>query len=240
MKVVPISAPVRSQVISSLRDAILQGRFLPGQKLVEADLCELMGVSRPSVREALRQLEAEKLVVITPFRGPAVARIDWDEASQIYEVRALLEGQAAYLFAQRVTDADLESMEASLRTFQAAARRGDEAGRLLSTEEFYGVMLDKCGNKVIRDLLAGLHARINFLRARSMSRAGRAKQSGAEMQRIYEALHARSPKKAQQACTDHVRLACEAAKASFADPLAASAARPARAAARKAKAGTSR
>jgi DNA-binding GntR family transcriptional regulator len=216
MKVVPISAPVRSQVISSLRDAILQGRFQPGQKLVEADLCELMGVSRPSVREALRQLEAEKLVVITPFRGPAVARIDWAEASQIYEVRALLEGQAAFLFAQRVTDANLEAMEAALRAFQAAARRGDEAGRLHSTEEFYGVMLDHCGNKVIRDLLAGLHARINFLRARSMSRTGRAKQSGAEMQRIFEALQARNPKKAQQACIEHVRLACEAAKASFA------------------------
>ncbi len=216
MKVVPISAPVRSQVISSLRDAILQGRFEPGQKLVEADLCELMGVSRPSVREALRQLEAEKLVIITPFRGPAVARIDWDEAGQIYEVRALLEGQAAYLFAQRATDPQLAAMEASLRSFQSAVKNADESARLVHTEAFYRVMLDNCGNTVIRDLLAGLHARINFLRARSMSRAGRAKKSVAELQRIYEGLRARDPKKAQAACIEHVRLAGEAAKASFA------------------------
>ncbi|HWD15746.1 MAG TPA: GntR family transcriptional regulator, partial [Casimicrobiaceae bacterium] len=95
MRVGPIAAPVRSQTVGNLRNAILTGRFAPGARLVEAELCRLLGVSRPSVREALRQLEAERLVVITPFKGPAVARIEWPEAEQIYEVRALLEGQAA-------------------------------------------------------------------------------------------------------------------------------------------------
>ena len=89
LRVGPIAAPVRSQTVGNLRDAILAGRFAPGERLVEAELCRLLGVSRPSIREALRQLEAERLVVITPFKGPAVARIEWPEAEQIYEVRVL-------------------------------------------------------------------------------------------------------------------------------------------------------
>lgn len=235
MQVSHVAAPVRTQIISNLRNAILQGHFQPGQKLVEADLCERLGVSRPSVREALRQLEAEKLVVITPFRGPAVAKIGWEEASEIYEARSLLEGHAAYLYARRSTAEELAGMKAALARFREAVLRGDVGARLTHTSEFYSIILENCGNAVIREFLGVLHARINFLRARSMSRVGRAKESAAEMKRILDALRARSPDKARQACVDHVKRACEAAKATFSQPAAkALAAAPKRKPTRKA------
>ncbi|MGE3625836.1 MAG: GntR family transcriptional regulator, partial [Hyphomicrobiales bacterium] len=88
---------VQSQVVSKLRDAILSGHFQPGERLVESALCEMANVSRSSIREALRRLEAEKLIVIVPNKGPSVANITWEEAEDIYQVRALLEGGAAYL-----------------------------------------------------------------------------------------------------------------------------------------------
>lgn len=215
MRVGPIAAPVRSQTVGNLRNAILTGRFAPGERLVEAELCRLLGVSRPSVREALRQLEAERLVVITPFKGPAVARIDWPEAEQIYEVRALLEGQAGYLFAARASKEQIAAMSQALKRFEEAARADNAESRLLHTDEFYNVMLNGCGNAVIADLLTGVHARINFLRARSMSQQGRSSESARELRRILNAIAAGDAEKARDACIEHVRRAASAAKASF-------------------------
>jgi GntR family transcriptional regulator, trigonelline degradation regulator len=211
-----IAAPVRSQTVGNLRSAILAGRFAAGARLVEAELCRLLGVSRPSVREALRQLEAERLVVITPFKGPAVAKIDWPEAEQIYEVRALLEGQAAYLFATRASKEQVAVMRSALKHFEDAVRKNDAEGRLLHTDEFYNVMLKGSGNVVIGDLLTGLHARINLLRARSMSQQGRSSESTRELRRIVSAIAAGDAETARAACIEHVRRAADAAKASFA------------------------
>jgi DNA-binding GntR family transcriptional regulator len=201
--------------VGNLRNAILTGRFAAGARLVEAELCRLLGVSRPSVREALRQLEAERLVVITPFKGPAVATIDWPEAEQIYEVRALLEGQAAYLFATRASKEQVAAMRSALKHFEDAVRKNDAEGRLLHTDEFYNVMLKGSGNIVIGDLLTGLHARINLLRARSMSQQGRSRESTGELRRIVSAIVARDAETARAACIEHVRRAANAAKASF-------------------------
>ena len=168
------------------------------------------------MREALRQLEAERLVVITPFKGPAVARIDWPEAEQIYEVRALLEGQAAYLFATRASKEQVSAMRAALRRFEDAVRQDDAEARLLHTDAFYNVMLKGCGNVVIADLLMGVHARINFLRARSMSQQGRSSESARELRRILSAIAAGDAEKARAASIEHVRRAANAAEASFA------------------------
>src|SRR5512138_1076944 len=88
---------VRQEAVEKLRAAILAGRFQPGDRLVEADLCKVLGVSRPSLREALRSLEAERLIAIVPNRGPQIPIVSWTEAEEIYHVRALLEGEAAAL-----------------------------------------------------------------------------------------------------------------------------------------------
>src|SRR5690606_9926532 len=120
-----------------LREAILSGYFRPGQRLIEADLCELMRVSRTSVREALRRLEAEKLITIVPNRGPSVTEITWDEAKEIYHVRAILEGEAAALMAARVTPADRSEMQAALAAFVQADENDDAIGRLTATSRFY-------------------------------------------------------------------------------------------------------
>lgn len=211
----PVAAPVRSHVVGNLRDAILAGRIAPGERLVEPELCRLLGVSRPSLREALRQLEAERLVVITPFKGPSVAKIEWAEALQIYEVRALLEGQAAFLFAGIASKAQIAEMDSALRQFEDAVREDRAADRLFHTDEFYNVMLEGCGNQVIADLLTGLHARISFLRAKSMSRQGRSRESVRELRQILKSLASGNAEGARAATMEHVRRASDAAKESF-------------------------
>ena len=206
---------VLSQTVAKLRDAILSGHFEPGARLIEADLCQQMQVSRTSIREALRRLEAEKLVTSVPNKGPSVSVIAWDQAEQIYAVRALLEGEAAALFAQRATAREIRQMGAALDAFTKAVSRNDPLERLNATSRFYEVMLLGCGNLVIRELLEGLFARVNFLRARSMSRPGRARYSAREMRRMFAAISKRDPGAARLAAVDHVQAACAAARDVF-------------------------
>src|SRR5690349_13762377 len=103
MQVVRHAATLRLQVEEKLRNAIAAGRFKPGERLVERDLCARLDVSRALIREALRQLEAEGLIVAVPHRGPVVASITVEEARQIYAVRALLEGFAGRGFVGHAT-----------------------------------------------------------------------------------------------------------------------------------------
>ena len=105
-----IAAPLREQVVTWLRKSISEGRFEPGERLVERELCELTKVSRPLVREVLRQLEVEGLVVTVPQKGVIVVKITPAEAMQIYQVRGVLEGLAARLFAQNGTAAQKEAL----------------------------------------------------------------------------------------------------------------------------------
>jgi DNA-binding GntR family transcriptional regulator len=206
---------VHVQTTGKLRYAIMTGHFKPGERLVEAKLCELMQVSRASVREALRRLEAEKLVVIVPNRGPSVAEITWPEAEQIYRVRAILEGEAAAMFATRTTPMQVKRMRMALESFAEAAAEKDAIGRLNATGQFYEVLLTGCGNDIIRDILDGLNARINFLRARSMSRPDRARYSLAEMRRMLAAINKGDAEAARKAAVDHVNAACLAAQQAF-------------------------
>lgn len=206
---------VQIQTVNKLRDAILSGFFRPGQRLVEADLCEMMKVSRTSVREALRCLAAERLITIVPNRGPSVTEITWEEARQIYDARAILEGEVAALLAERATLEQKREMRSALAAFIEAEENEDAMGRLTSTSRFYDVMLRGCGNRVIGEMLQGLVARINFLRARSMSLPGRAKYSASEMRRILRAIEKRDAAGARVAAVEHVRNACAAAKRVF-------------------------
>ena len=215
LRITPVT--IQGQTASKLRDAILDGLFKPGEKLLEAELCRQMGVSRTSVREALRQLEAERLVTIIPNRGPSVTLLTWREAAAIYDARELLEGEAAARFAERATSAEVALAKAALADFDRAVTLDDAHGRLTHTQRFYDLIIQGCGNPIIGEMLQSLFARINFLRARSMSREGRGKMSSIEMWHIYTAIEGRNARAARAAAVQHVKSACAAAREVFAE-----------------------
>ncbi len=93
-------------------------------------------------------------------------------------------------------------------------------GRLEATQRFYSVILSGCGNPVIGEISQGQVARINFLRARSMSRDGRSRQSAVEMWRIFNAIEKRKPSEARQAAVDHIKAAAEAAREAYDESVA--------------------
>jgi DNA-binding GntR family transcriptional regulator len=160
---------VQAQLADKLRSIILSGLFGPGERLDESRLCKLFATSRPSLREALRQLAAERLVVLAPNGGSSLAVIRLDE---VRNIRALLESEAVALFAARHS-IELSRLKQALKRCEAAIRDNDPLERITSVQDFYDVILNGCGNQIISELLHGLMARVAFLRSRSMSPAGR-------------------------------------------------------------------
>ena len=204
---------LRQQVLEALRNAILDFQFKPGDRLVERELCELTGVSRTSVREALRHLESEGLVENVANRGPTVAALTVEDARQIYEVRSALEALAGALFAERASEAQRQALVAATRKLEDAFASGDRRRIRQQTSRYYDVLLEGSGNKFVGDMIRGLQARVMFLRSTSMSHPGRAPASLAEMQRITKAIQKRDPKAAHEACRAHIDAARDAALA---------------------------
>ena len=202
---------LRHQVENVLRQAIMTGRFAPGARLVERELCETLGVSRTSVREALRKLEAEKLVRSVPHKGPVVAVMTKQEASELYALRALLEGFAAHEFARLADDSAIARFGEVARELRVEATARNQAGVLRAKTALYDVLLDNCGNSLIKEFLTSLYSRVNLLRATSLMHPERLPASLREIDKLYKALKARDGEAAQQAARIHVQNAEKAA-----------------------------
>lgn len=212
-----ISRPMltlRQQVEEKVRNAITLGKFKPGQRLVERELCELLGVGRTSIREALRQLEAEGLVENTPHKGPQVRMISDEEARQLYSVRALLEGYAGREFAQRREPKMVSHLKETLDEMEMIAMSGDHRSLVEAKAKFYEVLLLGSGNPFVSEMLTSLHNRISLMRAKSLSRPGRIPASMKEIRTVYQAIADGDGDAAETACKFHVEAAWAAAFAS--------------------------
>lgn len=206
---------VQSIAVRNMREAITSGYFQPGERLVESEMCTMLGISRPSLREALRSLEAEKLVTIIPNKGPIIPILSIDEAREIYDVRILLEGEAAALAAVKASESAIAAMQAALRAFDAAVSGRDAEGQVKATRAFYDQILASCSHSLIEAMMNTLLARITFLRLKSMSLEGRAEKSAREMYAILRCIAARNAEGARSAAIRHVKKACEAAMLAF-------------------------
>ena len=195
-------APIRAQVLDNLRQAILDGRFAPGQRLIERELVELTGVSRTSIREALRELAAEGLVTTIPNKGTVVATLSAEDARQLYQVRAVLEGLAGKLFVANASPAQRRALAKQLATIDRLAAR--DASILEAKDRFYDILFVGGGNVALHQTAASLHARIRALRSLSLSLPGRARKSVAELHDIIDAIDSDDAEKAARACRRHV------------------------------------
>lgn len=214
-------ATLRSQVENYLRNAIEEGRFKPGDRLVERELCEQMKISRPSLREALRALEAEKLIVNVPHRGPVVASISVDEAKDLYAIRALMEGFAAHEFARLADDKAVQQLGAAIAGLRNATQSGDKRALLEEGAKFYDALLGGCGNKLVMEMTRSLFLRIKILRSTSLNKPERAGPSLRELEAVYEAIAARNPSLARELAQTHVMKAQQSALEILAEQPAA-------------------
>ncbi len=209
-KVERIAAPLREQVLDLLRREIVEMRLRPGQRLVERELTERIGVSRTTIRECLRQLAAEGLVTTIPQKGVIVAIPSPKEAEELYEVRALLEGIVAREFVQNATAPQVRALRSALLGLDESEAADDPGVMLQAKKRFYDVLFDGAGNMTVRSILEGLQARISVLRATSLAVPGRPRQSVLEIGAIVGAIERRDADGAADAAALHVRQAARA------------------------------
>lgn len=193
-----------------LRRAIADGDLVPGTKLGERELAVKYGVGRTAVRDALRHLAAERIVVLTENRGARVRELDYAEAADIYDIRAVLEGLAGELFAIRGSASAKKLFAESLEPVREALEGPDTTTMLQASDVFYDYLLAGSGNTELREAVNRLHVRIHQIRRVSLSMRDRAQPTIEGLQRIVNAILAGDPIQARLACIDHVRASAAA------------------------------
>lgn len=139
--------PLRDVVFNTLRTAIITGEFAPGERLMEIALADRLGVSRTPVREAIRKLELEGLVVMIPRRGAEVARITEAGLKEVLEVRCAMEELAVELACRRSDKASLEQLKAAHQKFVDAVKKGDTLEITNQDEAFHECIFEMSRNK---------------------------------------------------------------------------------------------
>ncbi|NMB46955.1 MAG: GntR family transcriptional regulator [Firmicutes bacterium] len=207
--------PLRDIVFETLREAIIAGQLRPGERLMEVQIAEELGVSRTPVREAIRKLELEGFVIMVPRKGAYVSDMSIKDVTDVFEIRRALEGLAAELAAERMTEDELEELERLLvRTAETTARLD-----VLSTVDmdtgFHQVIYEASRNEKLSNMLYHLREQIQRFRTQSLSRPGRLRRVLIEHQGIVDALKQRDTDLARQLAEGHIDNAEDALLAVF-------------------------
>jgi GntR family transcriptional regulator, trigonelline degradation regulator len=207
---------LRELTLDKLRGAIVQGYFRPGARLVERTLCDELGVSRTVVREVLRHLETEGLVEIVARQGPIVARLDPAQVGEIYELRGLLEANAARACAEEATPEVVRQLRGIRGIIEEAFEKRDLPRVLEYTERFYETLFEAAGKHVSLTVVKTLNARINRLRALTIATPGRGSDSNREMNLLLDAIERRDGDAASAASFAHIKRTSELALSALA------------------------
>lgn len=202
---------LRTKIIAHLRRAIEAGILEPGTRLVEKDLCEQLEVSRTSLREALRELQAEGVLTYASNRGLTVATVTRREAENIYRIRQVLEPLLVEQFIENASGADIQTLKASSRKLKAAYRSGDFAAITAAKRDFYDRICIGADNAIAFDILNRLTLRTSQLRRKSVARAERQAQSVQEIESLVRAIGAGDVGAARRFAELHVANAARSA-----------------------------
>ncbi|MHB8172417.1 MAG: GntR family transcriptional regulator [Thermincolia bacterium] len=196
--------PLREIVFESLREAIINGNLKPGERMMEIQLAEEMGVSRTPVREAIRKLELEGFVVMVPRKGAYVASISIKDIADVFEIRAALESLAAGLAAERITEDELESMERSLVRVAEATEANDLESLINMDTDFHEILYKASRNERLVQIISNLREQIQRFRTTSLAHPGRMKVALEEHKQIVEAISQRDVEAARNLAREHI------------------------------------
>ncbi|MEK9850090.1 MAG: GntR family transcriptional regulator [Candidatus Puniceispirillum sp.] len=205
------AAPLRMKIIDAIRSAIEHGTLRPGDRLIEKQLCEQLGVSRTSLREALRELQAEGVIASVSARGLAVVEISRRDARDIYLIRARIEALIFEQFAEYATDAEIDALGVIYQDLIAAYNSGTFSAISNAKANWHNYVCKVTQNSVARNLLSRLTLRTAQLRNRSVIRKERQAQSIAELTTLMEALKNRDLPATAAAAQRHVLSASDSA-----------------------------
>jgi DNA-binding GntR family transcriptional regulator len=196
--------PLREVVSETLREAIASGVLKPGERLMEIQLAEELGVSRTPVREAIRKLELEGFVIMIPRRGTYVADLSIKDINEVFEIRTALDVLAAGLAAERITDDELELMERILVQIGEYVDKNELEPIVELDSQFHDILYRACRNDRLVGIINNLREQFTRFRTISMAFPGRIKNTLEEHSRLVEAIASREVDLAQQLAREHM------------------------------------
>ncbi len=189
---------------AQLEDDVVTGRLAPGARLNEASLAARFGVSRTPVRETLRQLAAQGLVEIRPYRGAIVSSPDPKSLMEMFEVVAELEAMCGRLAARRLTDESEKELTDALQACAGAAENGDPDAYYYENERFHHAIYKASGNAFLEEQAVSLQKRLAPFRRLQLRVRNRIINSQREHDAIVRAIISSDPEGAANALRSHV------------------------------------
>jgi len=196
--------PLREVVFETLREAIISGILKPGERMMEIQLADELGVSRTPVREAIRKLELEGFVVMIPRKGAYVSDISFKDINDIFEIRGALEMLAAGLACERITEDELESLERLLVQKWDCIEKDDVDTMVATDTLFHEALYRASRNDRLSQIVSNLREQIQRFRTTSLASPGRMKLAWEEHKELVEAIADRNIALAQELASKHI------------------------------------
>jgi DNA-binding GntR family transcriptional regulator len=199
---------LQERTYQSLRSALLDGDYLPGERIYEAAIAQALGVSRNPVREAVRRLQQDGLLDVRPHYGIYVATIPAEEIEDVYRIRGALEATAAALAAERMTPAEIEELRAILEEQQSAASKASPLPRepvsVVQADRFHHAIHVGARSPRLLTLLEQIYAQVTHFRNLTLRVPGRAAVSAAGHATIFDAISRRDADAADRTMRAHI------------------------------------
>lgn len=197
-------------VYNALKEQIVTGEIMPGERITVMQVAEEFGVSAMPVREALKRLQQEGLVTITPHAGAQVVKCDDKQYQEITEIRTLLEPYAAMLATRRLSDQDLEHLEKLLAEMEKCVESRDNVAYSELNTKFHQYIYDRCGNATLVETISSLWEKTRMSKNVFLMERDRIAPSMDEHWECMECLRQRDPEAVRSAFDRHKRRGFEA------------------------------
>lgn len=201
--------PLREAVCESLKQAIRSGKLAPGERLMEVQLAEELGISRTPIREAIRKLEQEGYVIMLPRRGTYVSSVSVHDVQEIFEIRSALESLSIGLAARRIEPDELSQLWQLLSDFEKYLKLNDIDNVVKTDIEFHGLLYSVSRNERLGNIIYNLKEQLARFRKLSMSYPGRLHDTLEEHREMVEAIENSDVEAARDAAERHMERAEE-------------------------------
>ncbi len=202
--------PLGDVVFQTLRRAIITGELGPGERLMETKLADKLGVSRTPIREAIKKLEQEGLVIMIPRKGAQVAQFTEKDIKDVLEVRAALEALAARLACQRMDDRDFLKLQLAIAEYNYAAKQNDLEMMIEKDVEFHDIICNATENDKLISMFNSLKEQVNRYRIAYLKNEEEDNTVEEEHNSILEALKNKDEALASKLASQHINTQCEA------------------------------
>lgn len=198
--------PLREIVFEYLRNSILNGELEPGERLMELQLAQQLGVSRTPIREAIRKLELEGFVEMIPRKGAYVADVSIKDILDVLEVRMFLEGLATYLAAERMSDEEIDNLKEILQKFEDEIETMEKQELIELDNKFHDMIIKGSRNNKLMHIVQGLQEQFQRFRVIYFNEYNEHEDLIKYHRAIVKAIADRDSKSAQEYAQTHVEM----------------------------------